>query len=170
MCGLPPTGNGDCPAAVCLASAIPGTGKFTGPPEPNQVLDRLLLGSKLGQTPAAQPSIPLRSAGRHCLARTRPRRVTRWLAASIIAPPAPALFSAGDDSSPSRYFRPQNRGAVPEGPRGETRHTRAESARARRLALGNRNGHGSRLHKISRPHIRRVLPFERLASRRHGSR
>src|SRR5215472_13669025 len=80
MCGLPPTGNGDCPAAVCLASTIPGTGKFTGPPEPNQVLDRLLLGSKLGQTPAASHRSPLRSAGRHCLARTPPRRVTRWLA------------------------------------------------------------------------------------------
>jgi len=31
------------------------------------------------------------------LARTPPRRVTRWLATSTIAPPAPALSSAGDE-------------------------------------------------------------------------
>jgi class 3 adenylate cyclase len=37
----------------------------------------------------------------------------RWLATSIIAPPAPALSSAGDElPPPSRYFRLQNRGAV----------------------------------------------------------
>jgi len=52
------------------------------------------------------------------LARTPPRRVARWLAASTIAPPAPAsdrgaLFSRGCLPSPSRFvFRPQNRGAV----------------------------------------------------------
>ena len=50
------------------------------------------------------------------LARTPPRRVTRWLAASTIAPPAPeaiaVLSSAGDDSRPHHVFRPQNRGVV----------------------------------------------------------
>src|SRR6516165_5221660 len=52
------------------------------------------------------------------LARTLPRRVARWLAASTIAPPAPAsdrgaLFTRGCLPSPSRFvFRPQNRGAV----------------------------------------------------------
>ena len=41
-----------------------------------------------------------RTAGGRRLARTPPRRVTRWLAASTVAPPAPALSSAGDDSRP----------------------------------------------------------------------
>jgi len=40
------------------------------------------------------------TAGGRPLARTPPRRVTRWLAASTIAPPAPALSLAGDDSHP----------------------------------------------------------------------
>jgi len=50
------------------------------------------------------------------LARTPPRRVTPWLAASTIAPPAPeaiaVLSSAGDDSRPHHFFKPQNRGVV----------------------------------------------------------
>jgi len=37
--------------------------------------------------------------GRH-LARTPPRRVTRWLATSTITPQAPALSSAGDEPRP----------------------------------------------------------------------
>jgi hypothetical protein len=42
------------------------------------------------------------AVGGRRLARTPPRRVTRWLATSIIAPPAPALSSAGDElPSPS---------------------------------------------------------------------
>ena len=45
------------------------------------------------------------AVGGHRLARTPPRGVTRWLATSIIAPPAPALSSAGDELL-------QNRGAV----------------------------------------------------------
>ena len=40
------------------------------------------------------------TAGGRRLARTPPRRVTRWLAASTIAPPAPALSSVGDDFRP----------------------------------------------------------------------
>jgi hypothetical protein len=41
------------------------------------------------------------------------RRVTRWLAALTIAPPgSSALFNRGWLLSPSRYSRPQNRGAV----------------------------------------------------------
>ena len=50
------------------------------------------------------------------LARTPPRRVTPWLAASTIAPQAPeaiaVLSSAGDDSRPHHFFKPQNRGVV----------------------------------------------------------
>jgi hypothetical protein len=38
------------------------------------------------------------AVGDRCLARTPPKRVTRWLATSIIAPPAPALSSAGMNS------------------------------------------------------------------------
>src|SRR6516164_9585865 len=42
------------------------------------------------------------------LARTPPRRVTRWLAASTTAPPAPeaigVLSSAGDDSRPITFL------------------------------------------------------------------
>src|SRR6516162_2184785 len=53
------------------------------------------------------------AVGGRRLARTPPRRVTRWLAASTIALPAPALSSTGDDSRPpSCFFTPQNRGAV----------------------------------------------------------
>jgi len=37
------------------------------------------------------------AVGGRRLARTPPRRVTRWLATSTIAPPAPALSSAGDE-------------------------------------------------------------------------
>jgi hypothetical protein len=37
------------------------------------------------------------AVGGRRLARTPPRRVTRWLATSIIAPPAPALSSTGDE-------------------------------------------------------------------------
>jgi hypothetical protein len=40
------------------------------------------------------------AVGGRRLARTPPRRVTRWLATSIIAPPAPALSSTGDDPRP----------------------------------------------------------------------
>ena len=48
------------------------------------------------------------AVGGRRLARTPPRRVTRWLATSIIAPPALALSSAGDElPPPSRYFRLQ---------------------------------------------------------------
>ena len=58
------------------------------------------------------------------LARTPPRRVMRWLAASTTAPPAPeeiaVLSSAGDDSRPHHVFRPQNRGVVIQAlPRGQ---------------------------------------------------
>jgi hypothetical protein len=49
------------------------------------------------------------AVGGRRLARTPPRRVTRWLATSTIAPPAPALSSAGMNSRPlSRDFRLQN--------------------------------------------------------------
>jgi hypothetical protein len=44
------------------------------------------------------------AVGGRRLARTPPRRVTRWLAASTIAPPAPALSSAGDDFRPHHAF------------------------------------------------------------------
>ena len=92
----------------------------------------------------SQPSrrSPLRSAGRHRLARTPPRRVRRWLAASTIAPPAPALYSAGDDSHPHHAILTQNRGAVPEGPRGETRpHSRRVRASASaRVGRSERSG------------------------------
>src|SRR5215469_7232899 len=45
------------------------------------------------------------AVGGRRLARTPPRRVTRWLATSIIAPPAPALSSAGDElPSPITLF------------------------------------------------------------------
>jgi hypothetical protein len=40
------------------------------------------------------------AVGGRRLARTPPRRVTRWLATSTIAPPAPALSSAGMNSRP----------------------------------------------------------------------
>src|SRR6516165_3229584 len=45
------------------------------------------------------------AVGGRRLARTPPRRVTRWLATSTIAPPAPALASAGDElPSPITLF------------------------------------------------------------------
>jgi hypothetical protein len=45
------------------------------------------------------------AVGGRRLARTPPKRVTRWLATSIIAPPAAALSSAGDElPSPITLF------------------------------------------------------------------
>jgi len=44
------------------------------------------------------------AVGGRRLARTPPRRITRWLTASTIAPPAPALSSARDDFHPHHAF------------------------------------------------------------------
>jgi len=50
------------------------------------------------------------AVGGRRLARTPPRRVTRWLATSTISPPVPALSSARDElPSPTLYWRMRHR-------------------------------------------------------------
>src|SRR5215469_3267362 len=93
--------------------AAPGRGQTSGEPRRN-----FSVGNFMDTRAMAVPIAGIRFGhsrldGEPVGGRRLARRVTRWLAASTIEPPgSSALFNRGWLLSPSRYSRPQNRGAV----------------------------------------------------------